>query len=186
METAVKVSEQLVDDSVSVKTLYETIFRNALTKESIPAFYEAMTFPASPISNPEKFYIPDFITAIVIKGKYVVIEPHTADFITLDYLEKIKYFKDYFHFYMVLASDKLIEKIRFDVLNYVDEYWFVADSGWIFFELEEKRAIRYLQELKSKGEVRSIEELSSYLHKVAKEIERINTLKALGRQKGHS
>ncbi|MGC9129313.1 MAG: hypothetical protein ACP5GB_00290 [Candidatus Micrarchaeia archaeon] len=173
----VKVASHKLKSETSVKTKYEELFKQALIDANIPAFYEVASFPVEEVKN-GRSYLPDFITALFIKGKEVVIEPHASPLIDIRYLEKIDGFRKNFNFYLVLVSDTQMEelnsRIGVEILNFVDAFWFVEEENLSYrWEEKEKEVVSKLLELKSQATQKSESEVINNIYPKIKKAERV-------------
>ncbi len=181
MEVALVVNRELKQET-NVKTKYEELFKQALLDCNIPTLYELTIFPVEESKN-GRAYLPDFITAMFIEGKIVVIEPHSHFLIDLSYLDKLDKFRKKYDFYLILASDKPAERIiKANILNFVDDFWLVKE-----YSIQNEASIKddivsKIDELKQKVEIKSEIELLSILYPKIKEAERINALKSAKKQ----
>ncbi|MGC8710450.1 MAG: hypothetical protein ACP5RF_02475 [Candidatus Micrarchaeia archaeon] len=186
-----KLAEHKISEGKRVHTGYESIFKEALLSESVPAFYELIAFPlhtGSVSKKDEKFYVPDFITGLFINGKEVIIEPHFSMLINLNYMKKLKAVREEFNFYIIFASDKPEEEINTGkglcIRGFVDDFWYIeeqlGEEAWAQQRIE---ATKHIQTLKKSCEMKSEEELTIYLFSKVEEIERINLIKGARRMK---
>jgi hypothetical protein len=171
----------VVKQETNVKTKYEELFKQALLDCNIPTLYELTIFPVEDSKN-GRAYLPDFITAMFIEGRIVVIEPHAHFLIDLQYLEKLDKFRKKYGFYLILASDKPAEKlnIKVSILNFVDDFWLIEKYKYDEASVK-KDIVDKINGLKQKAEIKSEIELLNILYPKIKEAERINALKSTKR-----
>ena len=128
-------SKSKLGEHTETASLYENMFKYALLHNPTDILYSPLRLPVKAGRNnmPIDTYTPDFwLPFCYINNKSVVIDPHGADIMHSEYMEKLRRARKQYNIYIILSSTSYYGNPFFDIRNEIgssiDEFWMIRNN----------------------------------------------------------
>jgi hypothetical protein len=154
-----KIMQSRLEKSTDTISRYEYLAKRTILKYGLFALYEPLGLPLPIGRGKGTVYTPDFFFPYhYIKDRPVVVETHGSNYLTVDYLKKLKSIGELYNLHMVLVTDSLPVVRPEKVIEYVDEFY-VAQHKHLHLDLMISEVFKRAQLREENGVERIVEKL---------------------------